>query len=112
MSETETEGMFADPGDIVDPGVWTEEDDDGSSNTDQGDTDAGDTGDPEMWPEADDSTTDGGLLGDIDLSGALDEMLDTDDSDSGILDGLGDGATDGQDWLQGADQSMEPIDQM
>lgn len=125
MSETETEGMYADLGDIADPGVWTEDDgssntdpgvwteDDGSGTTDQGDTEPGDIVDPEMYPEADDS--DGGLPGDIDLSGALDELLDTDESDSGILDGLDDGATDGQDgqdWLQGTDQNMEPIDQM
>jgi hypothetical protein len=111
MSETETEGMYVDPdvwteaedtGDI-DPGVWTE--DDGS------DTEPGDIVDPEMYPEADDSDSDGGLLDD--LSGELDELLDTDESDSGILDGLDglDGATDGQDWL--TDQpDFEPIDQM
>jgi hypothetical protein len=88
MSETETEGMYTDPGDIVDPGVWTE--DDGTGEIDPGDlvdpgvwteddgtgqSDASDGVDPDVWSDEDGAGAEGGLPGDLDLGDLADQLL-------------------------------------
>jgi hypothetical protein len=68
MSETETEGMYTDLGDIVDPGVSPEDDGTGQS-------DPSDVVDPDVWSDEDGAGADGGLLGDLDLGDIADQLL-------------------------------------